>query len=91
MAADHHRVERLIAVGFGQANVVFKATGDGAKGIVDDRQSSITFILGVGQHPHRRDVKNFVEGLLLPFHFAMDTVEVLRATAHLHHIHPRCL
>jgi hypothetical protein len=91
MAANHHRVQRLVAVGLGQADIVFKATGDGAKGIVDDRQGPIAFFVGVGHNQHGAQRHRFRGNLFAALHFAINAVEVLGAAADIHHMpSPAC-
>ena len=41
MPADHRGMQRLIAIGFGQADVVLKATWDGPEGVVHHGQGAV--------------------------------------------------
>ncbi len=87
--ADHRRVQGLIPVGFGQADVVLEPTGDGAEGVVYHRQGAVAGLHGWGDDPQGRHVIDLVEGLLLALHLAPDAVEVFRPALHLAVPHAR--
>lgn len=88
MTADHGRVQRLVAIGLGQADVILEATGDGAKGVVNHRKSAITALEVGHQDAQGRHIEDFVEGLLLQLHLAPDAIEVLGPSAHFAVVQP---
>ena len=88
MTSDHSRMQRLIAIGLGQTDVVLEAPGNGAEGVVNNRQSPITSLNTGGEDPQGRHVVDLVEGFLLPLHLGPDAEEVLGPAAHLTVLQP---
>ena len=86
VSADHRRVQRLVTIGLGQADVVLKAARDGAEGVMHHRQGPITTLQIRAENPEGRHVEDLVEGLLLALHLAPDAIEVLRPATDLHPI-----
>ncbi|MEB3242996.1 MAG: hypothetical protein VKO44_05105 [Cyanobacteriota bacterium] len=85
MPTDHGGVQRLVAVGLGEADVILEATGDRSEGVVHHGQGAIAALHRGANDAHRGDVVELVERLLLPLHLAPDAIEMLRPSIHLAH------
>ena len=83
MATDHRRVQRLVAVGLGQADVVLEPAGDRPEGVVHHRQGAVAALQVGADDPQGRHVVDLVERLLLALHLAPDAIEVFGPTAHI--------
>ena len=83
MPTNHSGVQRLVAVGFGQADVVLKATWDGPEGVMHHGEGAVAGFHRWSHDPHRRHIKDFVELLLLALHLAPDAIEVFGSSHHL--------
>ena len=83
VSTNHRRMQRLIAIGFGQADVVLEAAWNGPEGVVHHRQGPVAAIQIRAEDPQGRHVVDLVECLLLALHLAPDAIEVLGAAAHL--------
>ena len=82
VTSNHGRVQGLVAVRFGQADVVLEATRNRPEGVMHHGQGAITpFNIG-RENPQGGHVIDLVERLLLALHLAPDAVEMLGATAH---------
>ena len=83
MATNHRRVQGLVAVGLGQADVVLEAAGDRAEGVMHHRQGAVAALDVRANDPQRRHVVDLVEGLALALHLVPDAIEVFRPSADL--------
>ena len=80
--ADHRRMQGLVAIGLGQADVILEAPRDRPEGVVHHRQSPITTLEVGAKNPQSRHVVDLVERLLLALHLAPDAIEVLGPAAY---------
>ena len=81
--ANYGRVQRLVAIGFGQADVILEATRNRPEGVMHHGQSAITtFDIG-REDPQGGHVVDLVERLLLALHLAPDAIKVFGPAAHL--------
>ena len=78
-AADDGRVERLIAVRLRGRDIVLEATRNGLVEVVHVAEHVIAVRNRVHDDAHRADVVDFVDGLVLRVHLAVDGVDVLDA------------
>ena len=46
-------------------------------------QSAVALVFGIHNQTNSRNVINLVDSFLLPLHFAIDAIEMLRATANI--------
>ena len=83
VAADHGRVQGLVAVRLGETDVVLETTGNRSEAVMHHRQSAIAGLDTGRDDPKSRHVIDLVEGLLVALHLAPDAVEVLRTSADL--------
>ena len=74
-------MQGLIAIGFGQANVVFEPSGNRAKHVMDDRQCAVTLVIGLDNNSDSSDVVDFFVFFMLLLHLLENPVEMLRPTA----------
>ena len=83
VAANHGRVQGLVTVGFGQADVVLEAPRNRPEGVMYHGQGAITaFDIG-REDPQGRHVVDLVERLLLALHLAPDAIKMFGSAAHL--------
>ncbi len=79
----HHRVQRLVTIGFGSRNVVVKLFGDGREMFVHPAQGLITIGHFGHHHTQGADVKYPFERQRLAPHLLDDAVDVFGPAAHL--------
>ena len=87
MTPNHSGMQRLVTVGFGQADVVLEASGDRPEGVVHNGEGAVTGLHRWSHDPHRSHIKYFVEFLFLALHLAPDAIEVFGASHHLTLMH----
>src|SRR3990167_5314551 len=76
-------MQRLVAVGLGNCDVVLEAAWQGFVQIMYSAQHAVAGIDLVDDDPERIDVHDLVEGPTLAAHFLVDAVEVFLTTADL--------
>ncbi|MNX50122.1 hypothetical protein D3C86_807400 [compost metagenome] len=81
--AEQRGVQRLIAVGLGDRDVILEAPRQRFVQIMHSTQHAVAGIDLVDDDPERVDVHDLVEGPTLAAHFLVDAVEVFLATADL--------
>ena len=81
MHAKQRGMQRLVAVGLWNGDVVFEAARQGFVQIMYSTQHAIAGIDLVDDDPERVDVHDFVEGPTLATHFFVNAVDVLLTTA----------
>ena len=77
LPADDGGVEGLVHVGLGGADVVLEPAQHRLEHVVDAAQHVVALRDVADNHPEGVQVKNFVQGLVLGEHFAVDGVDVL--------------
>ena len=82
MPADHRRMQRLITIRLGQADVVLEAARNRPEGVMHHGQGAVTALQRRAENPHRRHVVDLVEGLLLALHLAPDAIKMLGTAGH---------
>ena len=78
-AADDGRVERLVAVRLRGGDIVLEAARDGLVEVVHIAEHVIAVRHGIHDDAHRADVVDFVDGLVLRIHLAVNGVDMLDA------------
>ncbi|MNK89302.1 hypothetical protein D3C87_1093090 [compost metagenome] len=81
--AEQRGVQRLIAVGLGDRDVILEASWQRFIQVMYSTQHAVAGIDLVDDDPERVDVHDLVEGPTLAAHFLVDAVEVFLATADL--------
>ena len=81
VTSDHCGVQRLVAVGLGQTDVVLETTGNWTEGVMHHGQGPVTGLDTRRDDPQRGHVVDLVERLLLALHLAPDAEQVLRTAA----------
>ena len=76
--AQHHGMNRLIAVGFRVGHVVIEFIRQVTIVGMDDPQRGVTILQTLGHDAHRANVKQLVKREVFFLHFAPDAVDVLR-------------
>ena len=74
---DHGGVEGLVAVALGHRDVVLEAARDRLPEVMDHAQGGVAVLDRVHHHPHRHQVVDLLELLLLAAHLVDDAVDVL--------------
>ena len=88
MTTDHRRMQRLIAIGLGQADVVLKASRDRPERVVHHGQGPVAGFQTRRDDAHRCHVVDLVESLLLALHLAPDAIEMFGPTRHFTAVEP---
>ena len=89
VAADHSRMQRLIAIRLGQTDVILEATRNRPEGVVHHRQGPVTALQIRADDAQGRHVIDLVERLLLALHLAPDAIEMLGPATHVNPLQPR--
>ena len=79
LAADDGRMQRLIAVGLGCGDIILKPPRDRLIEVVDIAEHIVAIGHGINNHTHGADVVNFIDGLVLGIHLAVNRVNMLDA------------
>src|SRR5450830_2105969 len=79
--AEQCGMQRLVAVGFGNCDVVLEAAGQGFVQIMYSAEDPIAGVDLVDDDPERVDVHDLVEGPALAAHLGVDAVQVLLPSA----------
>ena len=80
---EHHGVQRLIAIGLGDGDVILEASGHGLVQIVDDAQGAVTGVHLVDDDAKAVHIGDFVKAQVLVTHLVVDAVQVLLSAHHL--------
>ena len=80
--ADQRRVQRLIAVGLWDGNVVFEAAGHGLVDVVYHAQGAVAGVHSIHNDAERADFHDVPEGFALRLHTPVDGIEVLVMADH---------
>ena len=75
--ADDGGVQALVAVGLGGGDIVLETVGQRVVHIVDEAQRAVALGQRIQNDPHRIDIIDLVEGLVLHDGLAVDTVDAL--------------
>ena len=75
-------VQRLIAIGLGDGNIIFKLTGHRLVLVVNHPQRPVTGVYAIDDNPKRVDIHNLFKKLLLLPHFLINAVQVFLAANH---------
>ena len=79
IAANNRGVQRLVAVGLGRGNIVLKSSRNGLIQVMHIAQNVIAVGHGVYDDAHGADVVDFIHGLVLGVHLAINRVDMLDA------------
>ena len=77
LPADDHRVQRLVPVGLGRADVVLEPPGHRPVQVVDKAQHIVAVGQLIHDDPHGADVVQFRKVQILGVHLAVNTVNML--------------
>ena len=78
--AYQYGVQGLVAVGFGDGDIVFEFTGHRLEKIVHHAQGSVAVVNAVDDQAKGKYIHNVAKGAFLFAHFAVDAPEMLFAT-----------
>ena len=81
---DDGGVQRLVHVGLGHGDVVLKPARQGLEHIVDNAQHIVAVLNGIHDDPHGKYIVDFLKGLSLDKHFAVDAVNALDPALDVH-------